>query len=91
MHAAHDAFDFFTMTVRQLQGNVLYEFRTRQAKARPFVFGGIGATFFSADNLQSETKLSFDYGAGLTTSRGGASASVPTPVHTHGTARHIGR
>ncbi len=53
------------MTVRQLQGNVLYEFRAGEAKVRPFVFGGIGATFFSAADLQSETKLSFDYGGGL--------------------------
>ena len=59
------AFDFFTMTVRQLQGNVLYEFRAGEAKVRPFVFGGIGATFFSAADLQSETKLSLDYGGGL--------------------------
>ena len=63
--ASSGTFDFFTMTVRQLQGNVLYEFGAGEAKVRPFVFGGIGATFFSAADLQSETKLSFDYGAGL--------------------------
>jgi hypothetical protein len=60
-----DAFDFFTMTIRQLQGHVRYEFGARDAAVRPFVFGGLGATFFSADDLQSETKLSIDYGAGL--------------------------
>ena len=60
-----DAFDFFTMTVRQLQGHVRYEFGAREAALRPFVFGGLGATFFSADDLQSETKLSIDYGGGL--------------------------
>jgi outer membrane protein W len=60
-----DAFDLFTMTVRQLQGNVVYEFGAGDAKVRPFVFGGIGATFFSAADLQSETKLSFDYGGGI--------------------------
>ena len=59
------AFDFFTMTVRQLQGNVVYEFGAAEAKVRPFVFGGLGATFFSAADLQSETKLSIDYGGGL--------------------------
>jgi len=59
------AFDFFTMTVRQLQGNVVYEFGASEAKVRPFVFGGLGATFFSAADLQSETKLSLDYGGGL--------------------------
>jgi hypothetical protein len=59
------AFDFFTMTVRPLQGNVFYEFGAREAKVRPFVSGGIGATFFSAADLQSETKLSFHGGGGL--------------------------
>ena len=63
--ASSEAFDFFTMTVRQLQGNVLYEFGAREAKVRPFVSGGIGATFFSAADLQSETKLSFNGGGGL--------------------------
>jgi outer membrane protein W len=63
--ASSEAFDFFTMRVRHLHGNVLYEFGAGDAKMRPFVFGGIGATFFSAADLQSETKLSFDYGGGL--------------------------
>ncbi len=60
-----DTFDFFTMTIRQLQGNVRYQFGAGEAKLRPFVFGGLGATFFSADDLQSDTKLSIDYGGGL--------------------------
>jgi outer membrane protein W len=63
--ASSGTFDFFTMTVRQFQGNVLYEFGAAEAKVRPFVFGGLGATFFTATDLQSETKLSIDYGAGL--------------------------
>jgi hypothetical protein len=58
-------FDFFFMTIRQLQGHVLYEFGAGDAPLRPFVFGGLGATFFTATDLQSETKLSIDYGAGL--------------------------
>ena len=49
------------------------------------MFGGIGATFFSADNLQSETKLSFDYGAGLNYFAWRGLGIPPTPVHTHGT------
>ena len=53
------------MTVRQLQGNVLYEFGAVEAKVRPFVFGGLGATFLSADDLQSETKLSLGLGGGV--------------------------
>jgi len=58
-------FDFFSMTIRQLQGHVLYEFGAGDKVLRPFVFGGLGATFFTASDLQSETKVSIDYGAGL--------------------------
>jgi hypothetical protein len=59
------ASDFFTMTVRQLHGDVLYHFGSAAAPLRPFVFGGLGATFFSADDLESETKFSFGLGGGI--------------------------
>ena len=55
----------FTMTVRQLHGHVLYHFGSSNARLRPFVFGGLGATFFSADDLESETKFSFGFGGGI--------------------------
>jgi opacity protein-like surface antigen len=57
--------DLFTMTIRQLHGDVLYHFGAADARLRPFVFGGLGATFFSADDLDSETKFSFGLGAGV--------------------------
>jgi opacity protein-like surface antigen len=57
--------DLFTMTIRQLHGDVLYHFGEADARLRPFVFGGLGATFFSADDLESETKFSFGLGAGV--------------------------
>ena len=59
------AADLFTMTIRQLQGNVLYHFGNRDTKLQPFVFGGMGATDFSADDLESETKFSFGLGGGV--------------------------
>ena len=90
--ASSGAFDFFTMTVRQLQGNVLYEFGAGEAKVRPFVFGGIGATFFSAADLQSETKLSFDYGGGPQLLRvAGHRHACARPFQADGTPRQIGR
>ena len=90
--ASSGAFDFFTMTVRQLQGNVLYEFGAGEAKVRPFVFGGIGATFFSAADLQSETKLSFDYGGGPQLLRvAGHRHACARPFQADGTRRQIGR
>jgi outer membrane protein W len=58
--------DLFTMTVRQLHGNVLRNFGGVDARLRPFVFAGLGATFFSADDVNSETKLSFGFGGGVT-------------------------
>ena len=57
--------DLFTMTVRQLHGNVVYRLGRAGAKWQPFVFGGLGATFFSSDTVESETKFSLDVGAGV--------------------------
>jgi opacity protein-like surface antigen len=57
--------DLFTMTVRQLEGNVVYRLGRAGAKWEPFVFGGLGATFLSADTLESETKFSLDVGGGV--------------------------
>jgi opacity protein-like surface antigen len=57
--------DLFTMTIWQLHGDVAYHFGAPDARLRPFVFGGLGATFFSADDLESETKFSIGLGAGV--------------------------
>jgi opacity protein-like surface antigen len=57
--------DLFTMTVRQLHGNVVYRLGAEDAAFRPFVFGGLGAAFFSADTVESETKFSLNVGAGV--------------------------
>ena len=57
--------DLFTMTVRQLHGNVFHNFGGADARLRLFAFAGLGATFFSADDLESETKLSFGLGGGV--------------------------
>ena len=57
--------DLFKMTIRQLHGDVLYHLASSNARLRPFVFGGLGATFFSADDLESETKFSFGLGGGV--------------------------
>jgi len=57
--------DLFTMTVRQLHGNAVRQFGGADARLRPFAFVGVGATFLSADDLASETKLSFGLGGGV--------------------------
>ena len=56
--------DLFTMTIGHLHGDVVYHLGSADARLRPFVFAGLGATFFSADELESETKFSFGLGAG---------------------------
>ena len=56
--------DLFTMTIRQLHGDVVYHLGA-STRLRPFVFGGLGATFFSAEAYESETKFSVGLGAGV--------------------------
>ena len=55
----------FDMTVGQLHGNVVYQLLRADVQLRPFVFGGLGATFFRASGLNSETKLSWTVGGGV--------------------------
>jgi outer membrane protein W len=57
--------DLFSMTVRQLHANVVYRLGRAGAKWQPFVFGGLGATFLTADTVESETKFSLDVGGGV--------------------------
>jgi opacity protein-like surface antigen len=56
--------DLFTATSTQLQGNLVYQFAASDARLQPFVFGGLGATFFDADDVLPETKFSLGFGAG---------------------------
>ena len=57
--------DLFVMKMRQLQGNAVYHFGSAGARLSPFAFAGLGATFFSAADLQSETKFSWGLGGGV--------------------------
>jgi opacity protein-like surface antigen len=57
--------DLFDMKLRLLQGSFVYRFGGTDAPLRPFVLAGLGATFLSATDLESETKLSWAAGAGL--------------------------
>ena len=56
--------EFFAMSIGHLDGSVVYEFGAADARLRPFVFGGLGATFFRARDIPTETKLSAGLGAG---------------------------
>ena len=57
--------DLFTMSVSQWHGNAVRQFGAAGSRLRPFLFAGLGATFLSAYNLETETKLSFGLGAGV--------------------------
>ncbi len=57
--------DLFSITLAQLHANLVYQFGADGERLRPFVFGGAGATFLSADDLETATKASFGLGGGL--------------------------
>jgi opacity protein-like surface antigen len=57
--------NLFTMSLLQLHGNLVYQFGAAGSRLRPFVFGGAGATFLSARDLQSEQKFSIGFGGGV--------------------------
>lgn len=57
--------ELFDTDVGQLHANLVYQLGGESAKLRPFVFGGLGATFFNAPSLDTETKLSWSLGAGV--------------------------
>jgi opacity protein-like surface antigen len=57
--------ELFEIDVDQLLGSVAYQWGVDGAKIRPFVVGGIGATFFSADDIPSETKFAWAAGGGV--------------------------
>ncbi len=57
--------DFYRISIAQLHANVVYQFGAADARLRPFVFGGAGATFFDARDLDSASKASFGIGGGV--------------------------
>lgn len=57
--------ELFEMRIRQLHGNAVYRFGAAGARWQPFAFAGLGATFFSADDIPSETKFALNLGGGL--------------------------
>ncbi len=56
--------ELFEIEQRQILGSVVYQWGEEEAKVRPFVLGGLGATFFEADDIPSETKLAWAVGGG---------------------------
>jgi hypothetical protein len=57
--------EVFEMTINQAYGNAVYQAGSAGSRLRPFVFGGAGATFFEAPDLEGEVKLTWNVGAGV--------------------------
>lgn len=62
--------DFTDMPISNYHGVVTYNFSTSDALARPFLFGGLGATHYSPEDAQntavdSETRFSTTWGLGV--------------------------
>ena len=57
--------ELFDVRVDQLQGSFAFQLGDEGSRVRPFLTAGAGAAFFSAPDLESETKLSLGLGAGL--------------------------
>lgn len=57
--------ELFEVTIDQLQGSVVYQLGGSESRLRPFVTAGAGAALFSATDIDSEAKLSFNLGAGV--------------------------
>ena len=59
--------ELFDVTLGLLQGSFVYQFGSANARFRPFLTAGLGATFLDAKDagVEGETKLSWAVGAGL--------------------------
>lgn len=57
--------ELFEIDVAQLLGSVVYQWGAEDAKVRPFVLGGLGATFFEADDVPGESRIAWAVGGGL--------------------------
>ena len=60
-----DLIEMFDVRIDQLQGSFVLRFGGEESRLRPFVTAGAGAAFFSAPDLDGETKLSFGLGGGV--------------------------
>jgi hypothetical protein len=55
----------FDVTIDQLQGSLVYQFGGAESRIRPFVTAGAGASIFRSTDINTETKLALNVGAGL--------------------------
>ena len=65
LSAAGATQETFDVTIDQLQGSFVYQFGGADAQWRPFVCAGAGAAIFGSTDIEGETKLALNLGAGL--------------------------
>jgi len=59
------AADLFSMTIHQVQGNLVYQFGRSGSRVQPFAFAGAGSAFFVATDIPMETHFSMGVGGGV--------------------------
>jgi hypothetical protein len=57
--------EMFDVTVNHIHGSVLYHLGEADSRIRPFLTAEAGTAIFSATDIDTETKLSLNTGAGL--------------------------
>lgn len=57
--------EMFDVTIDQLQGSFVYQFGSAESRWRPFLTAGAGAAILNSSDIDSESKLSFNVGAGV--------------------------
>ena len=57
--------EMFDVTIDQLQGSFVYQFGSAESRWRPFLTAGAGAAILNSSDIESESKLSFNLGAGV--------------------------
>jgi opacity protein-like surface antigen len=57
--------DLFDTQLGVLQGSFVYQLGAQEARVKPFLLAGLGATRLSATDLEAETKFSWALGVGV--------------------------
>jgi opacity protein-like surface antigen len=85
--AAETSAEIFEVTIDRIQGSFMYQFGGADSRWRPFVSAGAGAAIFGSTDIEGETKLALNAGAGLKwlpSKRFGARLQARyTPTHLH--------
>ena len=91
--AAQTSAEMFDVTVDQVQGSVVYQLGSADSHWRPFACAGAGAAIFGSTDIEGETKLTFNVGAGLKwlpSKRVGARLQARyTPTYLHDSASSL--